>query len=333
MATITSHYPRAALGGLLSKGLGPEQLLRRAGISDELLNTEGTRVHVDQMTRVVQAVWRELDDEFMGFTSRRCKPGSFAMMSQLVSRCDTVDAFYQQGTKFYQLMSDDIEMQYRQLPDSRELVISMAQPELDPEHFMQEFWLVIWHRFCSWIIGQRIALKSIHFTYAEPAQSAEFKHQFSCPCYFNAEETKFCFSDSYAQLKPNRTQRELAQFLKHAPADMLTIPGDDNSFGSKVKRQLLDELERNSRLSDQVELAAKFNLSESTFRRQLKAEGSSYQKIKTTIRCDLAIEKLHVQDMAVDDVAALLGFSEPRSFCRAFKQWTGVTPSAYRANG
>ena len=47
-------------------------------------------------------------------------------------------------------------------------------------------------------------------------------------------------------------------------------------------------------------------------------------------RCDIAIEKLSVQNMSVNDVAVMLGFSEPRSFSRAFKQWSGLPPSAYR---
>ncbi len=332
MATVTSHYPRAALFGAHQQGLNIELLRERAGISEELINTVGSRVHVKQMTRLVKLIWQQLEDEFMGFTEHRCKQGCFAMMCQLVSRCETVDALLLQGIRFYDLVTDDIVMEYRQLSTGREFVVTMALPAKDPEHFFLEFWLVIWHRFASWAIGRQIKLQAAHFAYPEPDYSTEFKYQFACPCYFNAQETKLCFSNQYASLPPVRTQRELARFLKRSPADLLTIPGDDSSLTRSIKGLLLNDAEQVKTFPELDELAAAVHMSPQTLRRKLKDEGTSYQKIKDTIRCDIAIEKLNVQHMAVNDVAEILGFAESRSFTRAFKQWTGVTPSAYRNN-
>ena len=330
MATITSHYARAALGGVRQQGKSVEPLLAQAGISAELLVAPAGRVYAEQMTRLIQGIWQALEDEFMGFTPHRCKPGSFAMMCQLVSRCETVDALFEQGIKFYGLITDDLHMQYRQLASSREFVVAMDQPELDSEHFLLEFWLVIWHRFCSWIVGKRINLLSVHFAYPEPTHSAEFTHQFSCPCYFNAEETRICFSDKFASLKPCCTPGELATFLKNSPADLLTIPGDDDSLVFKIKTALLRDMDGDNAFPEAKVVAESLFMSESTLRRKLKLEATSYQKVKDAVRCDLAIEKLYKQEMPVEAVAVLLGFSESRSFCRAFKHWTGVTPHAYQ---
>ncbi len=230
-------------------------------------------------------------------------------------------------------MTEDIVMHYRQLDTGREFVVTMAQPELDPMHFYQEFWMVLWHRFASWIIGQPIKLQAAHFSYPEPPHSAEFKYQFACPCFYNANETKLCFSSQYASLSPLRTQRELAQFLKRSPADVLTMPGDDSSLTLSIKKLLLNNAETLKTFPEFDDLAITVHMSPPTLRRKLKEEGSSYQKIKDAIRCDIAIEKISIQQMAVSDVAELLGFAESRSFTRAFKQWTGVTPSAYRRNG
>ena len=63
--------------------------------------------------------------------------------------------------------------------------------------------------------------------------------------------------------------------------------------------------------------------------RQLKDEGTSYQKIKDDRRGELAINKLVTEKLAVVEVSELVGLAEPRSFTRAFKQWTGLTPRSY----
>ena len=331
MATVTSHYARAALGGARRQGLDCRPLLARAGIADELLSARDSRVHADQLTTLIQALWAELADEFMGFTPNRCKPGSFAMMTQLVSRCDTLDAFFEQGIKFYSLLTDDIVMEYRKLETGRELVVSMAAPDLDPEHFYLEFWLVIWHRFASWIIGQQIKLHRASFAYPRPAHVGEFQYQFACPCEFNSRETKLSFGLQSVSRPPVRTQRELAHFLKASPAELMTIPGDDNSLSLRIKSLLLNSSDGLQLFPELEALAALVHMSPPTLRRKLKQEGSSYQLIKDRLRCDIAIEKLVVQKMSVNDLAELLGFSEPRSFTRAFKQWTGVSPTAYRS--
>lgn len=330
MATITSHYARAALAGCTRKGHDVELLLSRAGIPQELLNQKQGRVHEVQMTRLIQSIWNLMEDEFMGFTSKPCKQGSFAMMCDLVSRCDTTDAMFLKGVRFYGLITDDIQMQYRQADNHREFVVSMNKPELDFEHFYLEFWLVIWHRFISWMIGTKIKLQSVHFTYPEPDHSREFEHQFACPCHFGESETKLCFSKQYADMPSVRTQRELAIFLKNSPADLMTVPGSDNSISLQVKSFLIAEMETSNQFPKFEYLAAELNMSPQTLRRKLHEEGSSFQKIKDSTRCDIAIEKLRIQQMSVNDVADLLGFSEPRSFTRAFKQWTGMTPSQYR---
>ena len=76
-------------------------------------------------------------------------------------------------------------------------------------------------------------------------------------------------------------------------------------------------------------IAKTLNLTTATLRRSLRAEGSSYQQLKDDIRRDTAIYHLGRGKISMDQVAESVGFSEPTSFFRAFKRWTGVTPRAY----
>ena len=71
------------------------------------------------------------------------------------------------------------------------------------------------------------------------------------------------------------------------------------------------------------------SVSAAHLRRLLRQEGTSVNQIREEVLRDAAISGLSRGD-SVDDISGRLGFSEPSSFRRAFKRWTGQTPGAYR---
>jgi AraC-like DNA-binding protein len=58
--------------------------------------------------------------------------------------------------------------------------------------------------------------------------------------------------------------------------------------------------------------------------------GTSFQKLFDRTRQELALQHLKNPTAPINDIAFLLGFSDPSAFNRAFKRWTGKTPRSYR---
>ncbi|HBM49958.1 MAG TPA: AraC family transcriptional regulator, partial [Marinobacter sp.] len=77
-------------------------------------------------------------------------------------------------------------------------------------------------------------------------------------------------------------------------------------------------------------IALELHTSPQTLRRRLKQENTSFQEIKDLLRRDMAIYYLSHQELPINDIAERVGFTEPSTFHRAFKKWTGVTPGAWR---
>ena len=99
------------------------------------------------------------------------------------------------------------------------------------------------------------------------------------------------------------------------------------NFSAATRRILL---QAGDDLPDIKEVAFKLHMSESTLRRRLKEESSSYRIICDEVRDVLAKKYLTSTNLTISDIAMLLNYSEAASFRRAFVRWNKVTPNNYR---
>jgi len=78
-------------------------------------------------------------------------------------------------------------------------------------------------------------------------------------------------------------------------------------------------------------VASRLSIGPRTLQRLLLAEGTSFREVKARFVEERARALLIDSDLAIDDIALSLGYLEPNSFRRAFRAWTELSPSAYRA--
>jgi len=315
--------------GLREQNLPQQQALERAGINPSVIGNHNQRVHTDQVARLFKTVQETLNDEFMGFTENHCKVGLFATMVELVSHCSTLGELLDKAVNFYNLVSNDIPMRMSRSRGNAVLSFTMSRPQLDPEHFMAEFWLVIWHRFPSWYIGAPIRLQETHFTFRSPQHHDELQIMFPSQLQFSRTANRLIFDAQYLDKPLVRSAQELATYVQNAPADVMTIPGSDSTLEAKIERMIAQRDPDRLVFVPIHQLAEELGISSQTLHRRLKESATSYQKIKDNLRREVAIQKLVNERLSVDQVADLIGFSESRSFTRAFKHWTGLTPSEY----
>jgi len=126
------------------------------------------------------------------------------------------------------------------------------------------------------------------------------------------------------------------------------LPTADPMTEKSVKeicKQLLSRIESQSGLVHQLRIyllehthafpnleaaAAHFCVSPRTFRRELEKSGTTYQGVLDQVRETIAIELLRTTRKTINDIGIELGFEDQSNFGRAFKRWTGKSPSEYR---
>jgi len=66
--------------------------------------------------------------------------------------------------------------------------------------------------------------------------------------------------------------------------------------------------------------------------RKLRSKGTTINKEIAYLRQERATRALVNSDQRISDIAAKVGFGDPTVFSRAFRNWTGQSPQAYRRN-
>lgn len=78
-------------------------------------------------------------------------------------------------------------------------------------------------------------------------------------------------------------------------------------------------------------VARELGLSDRTLQRRIVEEGTSFRQLLVEARRELAREYLNRPEIAVEEVAYLLGYEDSNSFYRAFRAWEGTTPTHWRS--
>ena len=124
--------------------------------------------------------------------------------------------------------------------------------------------------------------------------------------------------------------RYLAVRISPDAAYVASVEGDSpkGGFFPDVRELVIDRLAKGPLRIDDI--ARELGMSSKTLERRLGERGVTFSALLDEVRCELAKRYLGETDFRLEQVAYLIGYSEPAPLVRAFKRWTGTTPMKYR---
>lgn len=330
-----SVYPRNTIGvprvvqllkGAARSGVDIPQLLASCGIERRLLDDPETRIDRDTFIHLLVMIMKETEDEFVGLgQGLRSKPGTFSMMAHAVINCSSLGKAIQRGIRFYDMF--DLHMSSQLIVrDGTASIISHASNRLDFREVILESLFMLTRQFMSWLVGQQLTLLRVEFDFPNPHDDTEAL--FDCPLIFSAKSNRIVFSADYLDLPLAQNELSLSRFLKNSLTELMK--SDQRQMGLAAQIRVLLSKEYGYNFPDFSDVCDSLNMTPQTLRRRLKDTGTSYQRIKDAIREEASMHYLSKPELSIDEIALLMGFSEASSFHRAFKKWTGKTPSAFR---
>ena len=327
--SISIHFARCLITKAQASGLDTEHLMAHAGLSSSLLANKDLRITPEQLSRLLLELWRLGDDEFMGMSRHKVRFGVFALLARQLVHCTNLREIYQYCCHFYNLVAPALTIEFKTEQEKASFAIRLEAPEQDDLGMLRELFLLIWHRFPSWMVGLRVPLNRVTLQLPMPEHHAEHRLMYPCPVVYQHQCDSFEFDAAHLDLPVVQTTATLNDHLPQLPLEWFKRQAYYLVFTRRVK----DYLESNSEYVgvNMEEMASQLQMTSRTLRRKLTEEGTSFQLLKDEMRRDTAIHYLSQPNQPISQIAALLGFSEPAAFARAFKQWTGVPPSVYRA--
>ena len=320
---LSVHFSRVTIARAVALGCDEKKLLHAVRLSADMLADSRTLVSPKQLGSLLRYIWRELDDEMMGFSAPH-RFGVFALMARQMVDSATLGDALQYAVRFSNLTSPAARWQLGE-GDETALSLQLMEPEADPDHFLEEFLLLIWHRFSNWLIGERVPLVRTEFHFSSTPHKAVYRGMFPGEVSFDNASSAIVFDSKWLDYTVVRSRLDLRRYLQRLP-DEWFIKQD---FGLSVSERLLRELGAASSSISLQQLAARWDMSSRTLHRQLQREGTSFRGLRDQLRREQAIDLLLAGGQSVGQIALQLGMTEP-AFSRAFRTWTGMTPLAYR---
>ncbi len=323
-------FVRAIVAAYRRYGKDPGDALRRARIAPEFLSDPRNRVTGSQMQTLFGIAIQELDDEALGWFSRRLPWGSYGMLCRATLGSPTLEVALKRWCRYHGLLTDDIALKFTVTRSAAAIVIQINRDlgEMEEFCFATLFRYIL--GYACWAVNSRIPLLETCFPFDALEHVEVYRMLFPGPLHFRSESAKISFDPQYATLSIRRDDRALNKMLQHAVP--LTI------FPYRRDRLLVQRVRELLRMQPDSphtgeSLAMELHVSPRTLHRQLQEEGTSLQALKNEIRRDRAVELLNRTSRPIKQIAPAVGFHNEKSFSRAFKQWTGVTPESVREKG
>jgi AraC-like DNA-binding protein len=163
--------------------------------------------------------------------------------------------------------------------------------------------------------------------YAAPPHWRSYASMFNCPVEFNARIMEWHFDDSARGLPMPNANPMTAIVCQRFCEQILAKQSGGSELSLAIRTALIN---RPGRFAHVDEIAAQLDMSQRTLHRRLALEDLSYQAIVDDVRFKVAEEYLERTSLSVEQIAERVGFSDASNFRKAFKKWTGVSPSDMR---
>jgi AraC-like DNA-binding protein len=178
------------------------------------------------------------------------------------------------------------------------------------------------------ITGKEIIPLEVQLPYPTPEDTSQHARYFGGPLKFDCQQTVLVFSREDLKRAVSGSDEELCKYLDRLADEMITTLEQDDSFTNKVRHVIWTELSDGSPTLQHT--AETLGISMRALQRRLSEEKTTFAVVLKDLRREVAMGLILHREIAVCEIAYLLGYSEPSTFHRAFRRWTGTSPREYR---
>ena len=320
-------FVRSVVQAYAQRGLAPDGALQAAQIAPAQLQDDAARITALQMELLCDHAMRELDDEGLGWFIRRLPWGSYGLLARASISSPSLGLAVARWCRHHGLLTQDIALSLH-VDGALATIRLQAQRDLGT---LQEFCTVSVLRnllgFASWLVDARLPLRQASFPFGAPPHRAVYDLLFEAPVRFAAAVASVELDAHWLQLPVLRDEVALNAMLQRALPIQVRPYQPTQPLVQRVRQALAAHPQC---AHTAATLAAELHMAPRSLHRQLQQQGASVQQLKDAVRRDRALHLLQRTDLPIKRVAQACGFANEKSFIRAFSQWLGQAPGAWR---
>ena len=323
---------RLAIARLKSAGVPVAPLLRRAGLTPELIDEPEERLSVQSQIAILDEAAIALKDDCLGFTlARDFDLREIGLLYYVMASSQTLGEALKRLARYSKATNEAIMFGYR---EGNRLIISLSYSGV-PRHsdrHQVEFCMFAAIRICRMLTGQNLVPQHFTIAHHRSGGTSEMTRFVGTKVQFGADTDEFALNIDARELPLIHSDNYLNDLLlKYCESTLAHRRGDLSQLRTRVENAISSLLPHGRVILGDV--ARSLGMSERTLARKLSDEGLNFTEILQQMRHDLAVRYLDDRKLHVSKIAWLLGFHEVSAFTHAFKRWTGKTPSQMRTAG
>jgi len=316
----------------VSQGASEKQIFSDSGLSQAQLGDQDARIPMGKYQALVYSAIEQTKDAALPLRfSVSTDIRDFSIVGLIVHASASVEDAFKQLARYSKLMVEVAVMEsgvrFTFEPDEEGMWLVDNRPKPNDFTALTEFSFGrVIGEFAREFPQQPFALE-MQVTHPQPAHADDYEDILAVPVSFNRKRNAIRINPAWLKVEfTANNEYAFGLFIERADT-LLTALEDDQSLQGKIEAYILPRLHSGDVTVDMV--ASAFAMSRKTLHRRLKEEGVTFLSIHDDLKHRMAIEYLTARKVSVNQVAYLVGFSEPSSFVRAFRRWTSATPRQF----
>jgi AraC-like DNA-binding protein len=312
-------------------GLDAVGIARQAGVDLVAIPTPGERIEVDKIDAILRCAMPRIGDPAFGLQAARCwHPSELGVLGYAWLSSTTLRTGLERAARYSRLVG---ERGITEIEDTRQgLKVRFSAQRGDPAvvpvaAVLVDIVMAILLDLCRMNAGAALRPVAASLRRRKPDAAHAYERFFGCAVRFGAAENSFVLSARDADRPLASANRQLAATFDRMLAEELARL-DKSDVVSRCRAAVLGHLSSGEATAQ--ETAKQLHMSSRTLQRKLAEANTTYLQLVDDARKDLALRYLEDPRRSVTDITFSLGFSQPSAFTRAFRRWTGLSPSDYR---
>jgi AraC-like DNA-binding protein len=330
--TVSVHYVRALLGAARALGADPQALLAAADLDPERLQDPDARLPVEALFAVWRHAPRLTGVPHFGLRAAQLAPvGALDVADYAMRACSTLreglakllaySRIHQTAAiATFEEQADQACVRWALTASAEGAVLQQGAP----------FVMAVTLSRLRQVSGVDIRPCEVRLRAPTPPDDKEHQAFFRCPVRWAPDESanQLLLDRALLDLPILAADPALARLMDRCARELLEKLPLPETFLSAVRRLVVESLRGGVPAAGVV--ARRVGMTVRTLQRRLREEGTTFGDVVDEARRELALAHLSAPQPTIGEIAFLLGFSEPSAFHRAFRRWTGTTPSEYR---